>query len=370
MLVDPELVNPYYQRWSFGMQRELPGNFLVDVSYVGSKGTKLFLNEDRNPSVPANLRITPANYTGPATGRLDNIQGARTIRGNAGSSSYHSGQLNLTRRFSGNFTATLAYTWSKLIDNGSEVFASAGLVNSSLAIIPIILGGERNERAVSLFDRPHRASITYVYALPFMREQRGFVGRVLGGWEISGVTVFESGTPFTVQNGQDSNNFAGNNDRPDHNPLGAPGTRAIPFVATAAANVCNAAAGAIFYTTAPNAGGSCINPSDAEFIGLLAGIGRTGNLGRNTERTRGINNFDMNLTKRINITESVKLALRAEFFNVFNHPQYGTGSVSPFSPAGTGPTATVFTSGAGQFVRPEFGDGGGRVVRYQLKLSF
>jgi hypothetical protein len=370
VLVDPELVNPYYQRWSVGMQRELPGNFLLDVSYVGSKGTKLFLNEDLNPSVPAELRVTPAGYTGPTTGRLDNIQGQRVVRGNAGSSSYHSGQFNLSRRFTDNFSTTVAYTWSKFIDNGSELFASAGLVNSSLAIIPTILGGERNERAVSLFDRTHRASITYVYALPFMREQRGFAGRVLGGWEVSGVTTFETGTPYTVTNGQDSNNFAGNNDRPDYNPLGAPGTRAIPFVATAAANVCNAPAGAVFYTTAPNAAGSCINPADAEFIGVLGGVGRTGNLGRNTERTRGLNNFDVNLTKRINITEGVRLDFRTEFFNILNHPQYGTGSISPFSPAGTGPTATVFTSAAGQFLRPEFGDGGGRVVRYQLKLVF
>jgi hypothetical protein len=56
--------------------------------------------------------------------------------------------------------------------------------------------------------------------------------------------------------------------------------------------------------------------------------------------------------------------------NIFNHPQYGTGSVSPFSPAGSGPSATVFTSPAGGFLKVENGDGGGRVVRYQLKLIF
>jgi outer membrane receptor protein involved in Fe transport len=378
-LADARLVNPYYQRWSFGIQRELPGKLTLDASYVGSKGTKLYLNEDRNPLVPPSQRITPAGFTGSTTctpgtsgclisGRLDNLQGARTIRSNSGSSIYHAGQLNVTRRFSNNLTLSSAYTYSKLIDNGSEIFASAGLVNSSLAIVPHILGGERNERAVSLFDRTHRASFTYVYELPFRREQRGFLGRVLGGWQLSGVTVFESGVPFTVTNGQDSNGVAGNNDRPDFNPRGLPGVRAVPVVD---------ATGAITGYTNPDANNAPIDPTTARYIGLPAfnaGLAnsrqRTGTLGRNTERTRGINNFDVNILKRIAVTEGTRLEFRAEFYNIFNHPQYGTGSVSPFSPAGSGPTATVFTSPAGRFLQPQFGDGGGRVIRYQLKFTF
>jgi hypothetical protein len=274
------------------------------------------------------------------------------VRSNSGSSSYHSGQLNLTRRFSRGLTVAGNYTWAKLIDNGSEVFASAGLVNSSLSIIPLVLGGERNERAVSLFDRTHHASITYVYELPFMREQRGALGRVLGGWELSGVMLFESGVPYTVGNGQDSNGVGGTNDRPDFNPLGQAGVRAIPATASGAD---------IF---AP------IDPATARYIGLAANIGRTGTLGRNTERTKGINNFDFNILKRIPVNETVRFEVRAEVFNIFNHPQYGLTSASPFAPQGTGPGATVFTTPAGQFLRPEFGDGGGRVIRYQLKLIF
>jgi hypothetical protein len=66
----------------------------------------------------------------------------------------------------------------------------------------------------------------------------------------------------------------------------------------------------------------------------------------------------------------VGLQFRTEFFNLFNHPQYGNLSISPFAPATAGPSATVFTSPAGRFLRPEFGDGGGRVIRYLLKLTF
>lgn len=357
-LVDPNLVNPYYQRWSLGIQRELPGALMFDVSYVGSKGTKLYMNEDRNPLVPASLQVIPAGYTGTRSGRIDALQGARTIRSNSGSSSYHAGQLGVTRRFSKGLGVTGSYTYSKLIDNGSEIFASSGLVNSSLPIIPHVLGGERNERAVSLFDRTHRAVFTYVYDLPFMRDQRGVLGQIVGGWQLSGITTFESGVPFTVANGQDSNGFAGNNDRPDFNPAGQAGVRAVPNAASPTGYI------------NPDANNAAIDPATARYIGLAAGIGRTGTLGRNTERTKGTNNFDFTVQKQFRVREGIGLQFRTEFFNVFNHPQYGIGSISPFSPTGTGPTATVFTSPAGRFLQPQFGDGGGRVIRYLMKLTF
>lgn len=386
-LVIQNLVNPYYQRWSAGLQRAI-GNFVIDLSYVGSKGTKLYLNEDLNPSVPAVAnafnpgirRITPPGFTGSTTctpntagclisGRFDNLQGSRLIRTNGGSSSYHSGQLLVTRRFTDNFSLTGAYTWSKLMDNASEVFGVADTNLPQQSSFPSIFGGQALERAVSLFDRPHRFSLTYVYAVPFMRDQRGFVGHLLGGFEFSGVTSFESGVPLTVVNGQDADSIGGNLDRPDFNPNGQPGVRAVPAVATAAVNPCGVAVGSTFYTN-PDAGSACINPASAQYIGLLAGTGRRGSLGRNTLRTRGQHNWNVNVLKRIRMDETKFFELRAEFYNVFNHPQYGTASVSPFSPASTGVPANVFTSAAGQFLHPEFSDGGGRVIRYQLKFGF
>src|SRR5262245_4878047 len=367
-LVDPNLVNPYYQRWSLGIQREVPSQLIFDISYVGSKGTKLYVNEDRNPLVPAELRITPAGYTGPISNRIDSLQGGRTIRSNSGSSIYHSGQAQVTRRFNRGLALTGSYTYSKLIDNASEIFASANLVNSSLPIIPLVLGGERNERGVSLFDRTHRASFVYVYELPFMREQKGLLAQIAGGWQISGVTSFESGVPFTVANGEDSNGLAGNNDRPNFNPNGQPGVRAVPVVD---------GTGAITGYINPDAGNAPIDPSTARYIGLpaynpslLNSRRLTGTAGRNTERSVGINNFDFTLQKQFRVTEGTSLQFRTEFFNVFNHPQYGSESISPFAQPAAGPTATVHTSPGGRFLQPQFGDGGGRVIRYLLKLTF
>src|SRR5262249_61778586 len=114
-LVDPNLVNPYYQRWSLGIQRELPGSLIVDVSYIGSKGTKLYANEERNPQVPANLQITPAGYTGPTQGRFDNIQGSRVIRSNSGSSSYIAGQAGVQHRINKGLALNGSNTYSAIV---------------------------------------------------------------------------------------------------------------------------------------------------------------------------------------------------------------------------------------------------------------
>lgn len=370
-LVTKNLVNPYYQRWSLGIQRSLPFNLLMDASYVGSKGTKLYINEDMNPLVPASMRITPAGYTGPTSGRFDNIQGSRLIRTNGGSSSYHSGQFSLSRRFTNNLTFTGAYTWSKLIDNASEVFGVAANNQPQQAAVPAIFGGQKFERAVSLFDRPHRASFTYVYELPFYRSQQGIVGKLLGGFQISGVTVFESGAPLTVINGLDADGIGGSLDRPDFNPNGVPGTRAVPYRATATgSNPCGVAVGAVGYTAGPNITGGCVDPNTAQYIGLLAGIGRTGSLGRNTLRTPGTNNFNVNVLKRIKLTETMRIEARTEFYNIFNHLQFGQGSVSPFSPGDSGIGANVNSTPLGQFLVENLADGGGRVIRYQLKFIF
>ncbi len=359
-LVIENLVNPYYQRWSLGVQREVPGNFIVDVSYVGSKGTRLFINEDLNPLVPANLRVTPAGFTGATSGRLDNLQGGRLIRTNGGSSTYHSGQLLAQRRFSNGFTMSAAYTYSKLIDNASEVFGVAGNNQPQQAAVPSIFGGQERERGVSLFDRTHRASFTYVYELPWMRNQEGVVGRIVGGWQIAGITTFESGVPLNVSNGQDADSIGGNLDRPDFNPNGRFGVRAVPVVV----------GGVITGYTNPDDNNAPIDPSQAMFIGIPANSGRTGNLGRNTLRTPGITNTNLTLTKRVMITEGKRIEFRTEFFNVFNHPQFTSLSASAFAAGSTTIAANVFTSPAGRFLKPDFADGGGRVVRFQLKFLF
>src|SRR5262249_23945930 len=149
-------------RWSAGIQRELPYHMMLDMSYVGSKGTKLFINEDLNPLVPANLRIYPAGSTAadfPASalsGRFDPLQGSRLIRTNGSSSNYNPRQLEVRRRFSSGLVFHVAYTREKYIDNSSDVFATAGNGLPQQSAIPSIFGGLKTDRGPSLYDRPNR----------------------------------------------------------------------------------------------------------------------------------------------------------------------------------------------------------------------
>jgi hypothetical protein len=400
-LIPKNLVNPYYQRWSLGIQRELPHRIVLDISYVGSKGTKLYINEDENPLVPPELRRgTPAGYPDctpntnitaaqatsafpagtlcPLSGRYDNLQGGRLVRTNGGSSSYHAGQIEVKRRLAKNLVVTGSYTYSKIISNQDEVFnsLSGGIANAQSSQTPFLFGGDRPDRAVALTDRTHRASFTYVAQLPIMRDQRGLIGHALGGWELSGVTTFESGVPFTVSNGVDADGIGGAAvDRPNVNIHGRRGVRAVPRTDPQ---------GFITGYVNPDDNNAPIDPSTAYFIGnptytvgLPGSVARMGNLGRNTERTPGLNNFNVNLLKRSRISESKSVEFRTEFYNIFNHPQYGTGSVSPFSPNGN-PGGSNFIpantngSAAGLFLKVNTlnSDGGGRVIRYQLKIIF
>lgn len=365
-LVAGNLVNPYTQRFSAGIQRELGEGTILDVSYVGSKGTKLFVNEELNPAVPASLAIIPSTSAPIPAARLnsryDALQGRRVTRTNGGSSTYHGLQSSLQRRFSRGLQAGVSYTWSKTLDNGSEIFVFNSAPSSSQ--IPSIFGGQPLERGLSLFDRTHRASFHYYYELPWQRGQKGLAGRMAGGWALSGFTAFETGVPLTVVNGVDADGWDGSgNDRPDLNPAGRAGVRAR-ICGNSATGYCN-----------PEAGNAPIDPKEARYIQRPAFAGTaplsSGNAARNTERVPGIKNWNLNLLKMVNLTERFRFEFRTEFYNLFNTPQYTTPSVSPFTPSAQGLVGnSVSATPDGRFLQAQFLDGGARVIRYQLKFLF
>lgn len=371
-LVLNNLVNPYYQRWSAGFQRELPGHIVLDASYVGSKGTKLFINEDLNPLVPAALRIYPAGYNANSTygaglvlqGRLDPLQGARLIRTNGGSSNYNAAQFELKRRYSSGIVWDLSYTRSKFIDNSSDVFGSAGNNLPQQTAVPSIFGGLASDRGVSLYDRPNRMTLTFLYQLPFYKEQKQIVGRIVGGWEVSGFWAVESGAPVNVLNGLDADGLGGGSyDRANYNPAGLPNVRAV-YSATSPTLYVN-----------PDNNNAPIDPSTAMYIGLPACTSTTtpcpgGNLGRFTLRTPRQDNLDVAAMKTFKLTERFGLQFRAEAYNVLNHRQYTFPSVSPFDSGTTTIAANVTSSAAGRFLNPGYADGGARVMKFQLKMIF
>jgi hypothetical protein len=318
---------PYVQQWHVDLQRELPGHFVATASYVGSKGTHLSLQRNINQLHPvaasanpftagqpitaadcssfasdgilANGKPAPANL-GVACG--DNPDPLRPLLGfgniarieDMANSSYHALQTSV-RRTLGDFTLSVAYTYSHSIDDSSDRFDGAFVDSYNVA---------RN-RASSSFDLRHNLAISYVYALPFFRG-KGLSHVALGGWQVSGITIAQTGTPFNVTNGTDFGdnagvaNGVGTGSRPDliGNPKSGVSQTSFPDVR-----------GPLYYNP-----GAFAVPTGLTF----------GNVGRNTLYMPGRINFDFGLFKRFSFGENRVIDFRWENFNLFNHTQYNS----------------------------------------------
>src|SRR5207244_3189385 len=210
------------------------------------------------------------------------------------------------------------------IDNSTnELFSSR--VNPRRPAYPYNM---RDERGNSALDKPHKATMAWVYDLPKPNLGNKFASGILGGWQFNGAYIYESGQPITVISGVDSNgdrDTAG--DRAILNPNGA------GLTGSGVSYVVRSATGATSISpTLPTAaqGGSGVvvgyvaqNPA-ARFIVAEAGT-QGGTVGRNTLRSEPINNFDLSFFKNTNVTETKRIQFRAELYNAFNHRQRTLG---------------------------------------------
>jgi hypothetical protein len=329
---DKDLRNPYTERWSFGLQRQLPENMLLDVSYVGTESHELLTREDLNPLLP--------------TGRVYPAFGPTTARTGQGNSAYHALQGRLDRRFARGFQFNAAYTWSKFIDSTSDGVGSieSQSPGNNFTSIPVSNGGLKLDRGLSDFDRAHRLTMAWLWVVPGPLSGRWKYP--LGGWSVAGITTFQSGTPFTVANGSNRNVGANGADRPDIGNLSAPLTsRALIFPRCATG-----------YQNADTL--SCVSPSDVHWI-EGTGFPNASTVGRNTLRTGGTNNFDLNLSKAFPLGEGRHLELRWEALNAFNHPQFIQV-----------PSTAVNGAVAGHFLNRDYTDSGIRSMWVQVKLAF
>lgn len=306
---------PYVQQWSFDVQREVPGKFLVDVGYYGSKGTHLLGIVDIN-EVPVGAGLAAGLHTGAGTAftsadtpRLNALRPYRgynvinTLR-NWFNSNYHSLQVSVEKHFQDNNLFSLAYTWSKnLTDNWSD--RSNAAQNT--------YNWHNGEYGLAQFDRRHMLTFNYVYELPFYKKQQGLVGHALGGWQISGITQIGSGTPQTpTTSGVDPGGLG---------ILGSSAAGPRPDM------VCDPNGGAP-HTVAQWFNTAC-------FVNVPAGVVRPGNAGRGVIIGPGFQRWDLSLFKNIQVRESMKFQIRGEAFNAFNHP-------NPSGIASTAITSSVY----------------------------
>jgi outer membrane receptor protein involved in Fe transport len=336
---DKNVRNPYTERWSLGFQRELPSKLLLDVSYVGTGSHKLFTSSDLNVRQLNGQRLFPAF-------------GIRRIRASEGNAIYHALQVLLDRRFSNGFNVTSAYTWSRNIDSTSEVFATSNSVSPNTSV-PTSQGGLALDRGLSDYHRAHRFTITYLWNIPGPKNK--YLKAPLAGWTLTGITTFQSGTPYSIANGADRNNDGLANDRPDiGNPNAPINTRAVIVAAT----VC----GSGFRNPDTL---TCVTPADVRWV-QGTGLPNAATVGRNTLFAKGVNNFDMNILKRFEVTEKYKLEFRLEAFNFFNHPQF-TAVPSANVVTSVGPSTNGLPS---RFLNLDYTNSGTRTMRMQLKFLF
>jgi hypothetical protein len=241
--------------------------------------------------------------------------GVVRLRANGAESDYHSMQASLDKRLSRGFSAGLHFTWSSFIDTASELFNPSG---GEVAVSQNSF--DRNaDRARSTYDRPLRLSGNFVYELPFFREQRGFVGHVLGGWQVNGFFTLQSGAPYTPLNGSDPTGALSGIDALVGNAIRANVIRDLPTRSTEDLFNLIRQDGQQFFAPL-----TCTGPTDSAGRFLpSATCQRFGNAGRNILRADGINNIDFGIIKNTNLAENVRLQLRADMFNATNTRNFG-----------------------------------------------
>jgi TonB dependent receptor len=338
-------VTPYTMQWNADIQQQLPGNFLLDVAYIGTRGLKLILDRQIN-QLPDSaltlgndlLTLVPNPFYGQiATGVLASptVSRAQLLRpypqytsmtsavSTWDSSSYHALQVKLEKRYSKDLTMLVSYTYSKLMDIGAGTFNGETLSGGTIQDWNN-LGAEWSPSAL---DQTHRLIASFVYALPFFRSQTGFLPRILGGWELGAIGSFYSGSPLGISSAVNGTFSQGGGQRPNWNGInpGKDQPTLSEWFNTSAFST------PVSYTfgTAP----------------------RTFNSVR-SDKTQTV---DLSLHKNVKINERFGLQVRGEAFNVANTPV--------FAPPGTSFGSATFGVVNSQANQP-------RIVQLALKLNF
>jgi hypothetical protein len=287
--IAPDFTTPETQQWSLGLQREVFRNAVIDLSYVGTKGDHLIRVRNINFQLPADIvRVGTANA---GTVRPFVGYGTITYYETSAKSRYHGLLSSFNYRFGNGFTLTAAYTFSKNLTDSTNDRDAVDQPQNPFDVRP--------EYAEARTSRPHVFSASYVYELPFFRNDSSALKRVLlGGYQISGITNLESGAP--VARVTISDTLSGQRGLypnvvtdPNGGRAGTTDPTGLPFIFDPLA-----------FAPAPN--------------------GTFGNAPRAFSRLPGRNQTNLSLVKNIyfNTEKGRYLQLRAEGFNIFNHTQF------------------------------------------------
>jgi hypothetical protein len=326
---NPSLKSPYMERWQAALQRSLPGQSVLEISYVGDHGIHQLVtrNVDALPdqylSTTGSRDQTTINLL---TGAVPNpfypllpgtgLSGTTVARSqllepypeftgvseptNQGYSFYNALQVRYEKRFKTGLTATASYSWSKLIGGLSYLNA----------------GDPMPERVISGSDRTHRLALTWIYALPFGHGQHWAsstpgLSTVIGGWQLQGVFTFQTGPPLGF------------------------GDALLTCPASQIALSGDQRTIAQWFNT------SCFNRTSSQQLAnnLITLSSLFGSV-----RGDGIRQFDLSLLKNTKLREGLNLEIRGEAYNAFNTPMFGAPSTSSPTSSAFGTVTTQFST--------------------------
>jgi hypothetical protein len=338
--MDQNLVSPYYQQYSFGLQYQLAKDFALETNYVGTLGRKLLGILNRNTFDGRIAGLGSAIRPNP----LFNSDNAR---GNYYGSNYNALNVTLRKRFSAGLSFNANYTYAKALDELSDVFRGKNAQISATDVQNI-----RYDYGPADYDVRHRFVIGLNYDIPFMRTNRW-----LGGWAVNTITSWNTGSPIALIDGlTDANQDGVRSDRPDFVGSGS-------ILDSIVGKVQRQADGTNAYVY--------LDPSQFAVVTCPAsvngGLWCNANTGRNAIPGPMYTNVDLGIDKAFRITEGTKLTFQANFFDLFNHPNFeNPGQVSTGSnnfSAGTNPTF-------GQSLQTYGNAGGHRVTQLALRFDF
>jgi hypothetical protein len=365
-VTDPHFRTPYSENFNLGFQYQLDKNTAIEAVYVGSLGRKLISSIDVNPPQPSieNAQLnSPAGFVNEDCARqfagcadptdpnssLQKI-GQLLTNKSIGMSASNGLQVTVDRRYSHGLSFRAAYTFSKTMDQTSGFRA-----RSSTYTDPF---DTHLDYGLADFDATHRFVFSGSWEIPIGQRltNNKLAKQVLGGWQANVITTFQSGQPITLYSNND-NSFQGNFlDRPDRiGNIQTMNARNVTSFSADAANCSGASPDPITNNISGNfyfnpTAFDCLSPGNNP-IGSIASFG---NLGRNTIRGPGINNWDISFLKSIKIKEAKSLEFRAEFFNAFNHAQF------------LNPDNQGFSGTFGMISQ----DRGPRIIQFGLKFYF
>ncbi|HTU48370.1 MAG TPA: carboxypeptidase regulatory-like domain-containing protein [Bryobacteraceae bacterium] len=308
LTVQSGMLPPYSQNWDFSIEHVFAKSYLLDVRYVGNKGTHL----------PRFIEADPAIYgPGATTSNADQRReyadcdpsgscafASVGLIADNNSSTYHALQISLSRQLTSNLSFLASYWWSKSLDYVS----SLNIAGSA----PTLVAGEndlaqnpfdlRAEHGPSLFDAKNRFVLSGTYALPGWHTAPRAAGFLVNGWQLNTIVTLSSGTPFTVYDS-------------DNAPMEGAAPEITGFYSSRPNVLSNPNAG-------PHTPNAWVSRSDFQELTPAANPGQFGDEGRNAVRGPGLATVDLSLFKNFAVTESARVQFRAEAFNMLNHPNF------------------------------------------------